>query len=144
MRSALLVVTTLLCSAGLAAQGGDAGLRTQLIALHTKWFQAFDNGNGSVMDQLEVENLVLAMPDGTFWTKTGLRAGKQAKVDPAPQRTLSEANVRQYGDAAVLTGVLTSKTPLESKREATTVVFVKRADKWLIASAQWSQPPIVR
>ena len=144
MRAALLVVAALLCSTGLPAQGGETPLGPSLIALHTKWFQAFDSGDGAAMDQLEMDNLMLVMPDGTVWAKKGPRAGKQPKVDPAPQRTLTEVTVRQFGTAAVLTGVLTTNTPLGTTREATTVVFFQKAEKWMIASVQWGQPPIVR
>ena len=137
MRAALLVVA-LLCSTGVFAQGGESQLRQELQALHARWFQAFDSGNGSAMDLIETENLMLVMSDGTFWPKRGPRAGKQPKVDPQPQRTLSEVVVRQFGEAAILTGMLTTKTNIETLRETTTVVFVQRAGKWLIASAQWT------
>ena len=137
MYSAILIVFSLLSTA-LMAQGTDGKLRSELEALHAKWFEAFDSGDGVTMDQMEMDNLALVMPVGFILSKTEPRAGKQAKLDPQPERTLSDVSVRRFGDTAVLTGILTSKTAKENEREATTVVFVRSSGKWKIASAQWT------
>jgi ketosteroid isomerase-like protein len=126
-----------LAVAGALAQT-SSGLSGELEALHAQWFKAFDAGDGAAMDQMEVDNLVLVMPTGMAWSKDGPRAGKQAKRDPSVQRTLSDVAVRQFGDSAVLTGTVTSKSATETDKVGTTVVFVRRAGKWLIASAQWT------
>src|SRR5712691_5540625 len=115
MRSAILIIVlTLLCSTPLMAQGTDSNLRSELEALHAKWFKAFDSGDGATMDQMEMDNLALVMPVGFIWSKTEPRAGKQAKLDPQTERTLSDVSVRRFGDTAVLTGILTSKTAKEN------------------------------
>jgi ketosteroid isomerase-like protein len=137
MYTAILIMFSLLSTA-LTAQGTDGKLRTELEALHAKWFTAFDNGDGATMDQMEMDNLVLVMPIGILFVKTEARAGMQAKLDPQTERTLSDVSVRQFGDAAVLTGILTSKTAKENEKEATTVVFVQSSGRWKIASAQWT------
>ena len=85
-----------------------------------------------------MDNLVLVMPVGFIWSKTEARAGTQPKLDPQIKRTLSDVSVRRFGDTAVLTGILTTKSGKENSRDATTVVFVKSSGKWKIASAQWS------
>jgi hypothetical protein len=46
--------------------------------------------------------------------------------------------VRQFGDSAILTGTVTSTLGQETDKAGTTVVFVRPAGKWLIASAQWT------
>lgn len=137
MRSAVVVFLSVLCSIPLVAQSADANLASDLEALHAKWFKAFDSGDGATMDQIEVDKLVLVMPTGFIWTKAKARAGEQPKRDPETQRTLSNISVRRFGDTAILTGVLTSKSSQESSQEATTVVFVDISGKWKIASAQW-------
>ena len=115
-----------------------AKLRVELEAIHGKWFRAFDTGDGATMDALELDTLVLVLPDGSLWAKPGPRAGKQPKRDEQSERTLGDVTVRQFGETAVLTGTLTSKTPKETDRAGTTVVFVRRGGKWLIASTQWT------
>jgi ketosteroid isomerase-like protein len=120
------------------AQGSEDKLRNELENLHAKWFTAFDSGDGVTMDQMEVSNLVLLMPDGTIWSKTTPRAGSQPKLDPRTERTLSDVSVRRFGNVAVLTGILKTKSAKEKSAEATTVVFVQGSGKWKIASAQWT------
>ena len=137
MHSAILILVTLLCSTPLMAQGTDANLRSELEALHAKWFKAFDSGDGTTMDQMEMDNLTLVMPIGTIWPKTTARAGKQRKHDPQT-RKLSDVSVRRFGDTAILTGIITTKSAKESSQDATTVVFVQSSGKWKIASAQWT------
>lgn len=138
MRSAILILVTLLCSTPLMAQDTDTNLRSELEALHAKWMKAFDNGDGATMDQMEVDNLMLVMPTGSIWPKTAAREGKQRKLDPQTERTLSDVSVRRFGNTAILTGILTTKSTKENSQDATTVVFVQSSGKWKIASAQWS------
>ncbi len=137
MYSAILILVTLLCSTPLMAQGTDANLRSELEALHAKWMKAFDGGDGATMDQMEMDNLTLVMAMGV-WTKTTARAGKQPKRDPQTERTLSDVSVRRFGDTAILTGVLHTKSAKENSQDGTTVVFVQSSGKWKIASAQWT------
>jgi hypothetical protein len=146
MRTLARAAITVLWGATLLAQAPvrDAGaalllddvsakLRNELQAIHDKWFQAFDAGDGAAMDAVEVDNLVLVMPDGSVWKKSGSRAGKQPKRDVVPQRSLNDVAVRQFGDTAILTGILTHKTARETNKSGTTVVFVRRGGTWLIA-----------
>lgn len=138
MRRLLIVLFALFCSTLLFAQSSAPDLQTELENLHAKWMKAYDNGDGVTMDQMEMDNLVLVMPTGEVWTKTKPRGTSEPKLDPTTQRTLSDVSVRRFGDAAILTGTLTSKSAAETSREGTTVVFVRKSGQWKIASAQWS------
>lgn len=138
MRTAIAILLSLLCSAAVVAQDADAKLQSELQALHAQWFKAFDGGDGATMDQMEMDKLMLVMPTGFIWTKTTPRAGGQPKAKSATERTLSDVSVRRFGNTAILTGILTSKSEGDNSREATTVVFVQSSSKWKIASAQWS------
>ena len=138
MRAAIVALLTFLCSTTVLAEGAQDKLRPELEVLHAEWYKAFDGGDGAAMDLMETDNLILVMPNGTLWPKETARGGKQPKRDPQTQRTLSDVSVRRFGDTAVLTGILTTKTAKESSKDATTVVFVQRSGKWLVASAQWT------
>jgi hypothetical protein len=63
-----------------------------------------------------------------LWT-----TGVQAKGDVVPEPSLNDVTVRQFGDTAILTGILTHKTARETNKSGTTVVFVRRGGTWLIA-----------
>ena len=150
MRRFVLTAITVLWGATVLAQqpvrDGDAlllddvsaKLRNELETIHGRWFQAFDSGDGAAMDVVEVDNLVMVMPDGSVWKKSGPRAGKQPKREVVPQRSLSDVTVRQFGDTAILTGILMNKTARETNKGGTTVVFVRRGGTWRIASVHWS------
>ena len=139
MRSAVLFVLCLLCSTFVIAQEPDAALRVELESLHAKWFKAFDGGDPATMDQMETDKLVLIMPTGMVWSKSKSRVSEGAwRPHEGVQRTLSAVSVRRFGDTAILTGMLHSKSAEENTDEATTVVFVHSGGKWKIASAQWT------
>jgi len=116
-------------------------LQADLERLHAQWFAAFDKGDGETMDRMEVPNLTLVSPDGrgTIWLKPGPRAGKLKATGVS--RTLTNVQVRQFGEVAVLTGVVTSKLGNESESAATTVVWTRQNGRWMMASAQWTDIP---
>jgi len=138
MRSAMVLLVILLCSAALMSQSTEANLQSELEGLHAKWFHAFDSGDGATMDQMEMDKLVLVMPTGLIWAKTTARSGEKSEGHPKTERTLSDVSVRRFGDTAILTGILATKAPDGNSKEGTTVVFVRNAGKWKVASAQWT------
>ena len=133
--AALSVAVTLSC----LAQSGSNVLAAELVRLHNQWVTAFDKGDGTTMDRMEMPNLVLVNADGkgTIWQKPGPRAGKQKPTGAS--RTLTDATVRQFGETAILTGIVTTRvTGSPDDKASTTVVWVRQSGKWLVASAQWS------
>ena len=133
--AALILAVTFSC----LAQTGSNDLTAELVSLHNQWFTAFDKGDGATMDHMELPNLVLVNADrkGTIWPKPGPRTGKQKPTGAS--RTLTNATVRQFGDTAILTGILTTKQGGSPEDKAsTTVVWVRQSGKWLVASAHWS------
>lgn len=138
MRRLTILLLTIFSSTLLFAQSAAPDLQTELENLHAKWMKAYDNGDGVTMDQIEMDNLVLVMPTGEVWAKTKPRGTSEPKLDPTTQRTLSDVSVRRFGDTAILTATLTAKSAAENSKAGTTVVFVRNAGQWKIASAQWS------
>ena len=137
MRTAILIALAFLWSMPALAQDTDSKLESELVALHTQWFKAYDTGDGPAMNQMEVKDLVLVMPIGVIYRKTMPR-GKHPAADPPVERSLSDISVRRYEGTAILTGTLTTKSSQENSKEATTVVFVMSDGKWKVAAAQWT------
>ena len=139
LKSLTLLVVTLIGSLAATAQTGNENLQSDLEALHAKWFKAYDAGDGATMDKMETDNLVLVMPNGMIWRKSGPREPWKGRT--GVQRTLGNVAVREFGEIAVLTGVITT-TGTEFKDDngqaATTVVFVRSGGAWKISSAQWT------
>ncbi len=134
----IIIVATVVTSTSCLAQNSSDNLQRELERLHNQWFNAFDKGDGATMDKLEIPNLILVNADGKggIWKKHGPRAGKQNPTGTST--TLSNAQARQFGDSAILTGVVTAKQGRTSVRSSTTEVWIRKNNQWLIASAQWS------
>ena len=139
MRSLVLVALTALLSIPGFGQAAASELQAELQNLHAKWMKAYDNGDGVTMDKMEMDNLILVMPTGEVWPKTKPRGTSEPKLDPTTQRALNDVSVRQFGDTAILTGTLTTKSKQENSKAGTTVVFVRSGGRWKIASTQWSE-----
>jgi len=122
-------------------QSPDQTLQSELVRLHTEWFAAFDNGDGATMDRLEAANFQAVFVDGRVFKKAKPRAGNQRPTD-FTSRTLSDVDVRRFGDTAILTGTVSAEPSMFSSpdRSGTTVVFVRESGSWRIASAQWAAP----
>jgi len=133
-----IIITTVVASTSCLAQNSSNNLQPELERLHNQWFNAFDKGDGAAMDKMEIPNLILINADGKggIWEKHGPRAGKQKPTGNSTR--LSNLQVRQFGNSAILTGVVTIKDGQESARSSTTVVWVRKNNQWLVASAQWS------
>src|SRR4030095_12711365 len=95
----LLLAALLLAGPTLAKDEIDA----ELEALHTKWFAAYDRGDGASMNELEASNLVLILPDGTLFKKSEAR--KAHTATGVTSRALSNLSIRRFGDTAIMTGI---------------------------------------
>lgn len=135
LRAFLLVLSGFIPLVALP-QTATPDISTTIERLHQQWFAAFDKGDGATMDRMEVPNLVLVFDNGTIWQKNGPRAGTQ-KPTGVTSRSLSKVQVRQFGDTAILTGLLTNKDRDSEEMVPATVVWLRRNQDWLIASAQW-------
>jgi hypothetical protein len=81
MRTAILLAFSILLSAPVIAQTPDTTLQSELEAMHAKWFQAFDGGDGATMGQMEKDNLILVMPEGSY--------GRRRKPEAATNRSVT-------------------------------------------------------
>jgi ketosteroid isomerase-like protein len=138
MRTVMTIVLLAFWVVSAGAQPADANLKSELEAIHAKWYQAFDRGDGATMNDLEVSNLALVAPVGVVWIKSSPRAAHEAIGAPGTRHVLSDVTVRRFGDTAILTGIHTTVTGKDTSRVATTVVFVRQSGRWRIASAQWT------
>jgi hypothetical protein len=142
----LVIVTVIALSVTVSLSFGQAkseesNIQVEIQRLTQDWYTAFSQGDGAAMDQMEVPNLVLINPGWTsgVWHKDGPRAGK---LKPMPAvYTVGPSEVRQFGNTAVLTGSFksTSKNGERSDELNETVVWIRVNDKWLVASAQWTE-----
>ena len=55
----ILVSAMFLASGSVQMRGEDAGLSSRLIALHDKWFKAFDNNDSDTLNSIATANITL-------------------------------------------------------------------------------------
>lgn len=120
------------------AQNVDDSLRKQLETVHAKWLAAFEGADIATMNEIEIRNIVLVLPDGFVAKNFGPRKRGTLPAHPEMKDTLSTVSMRRFGDTAVLVEMATSQSPKETLRSAETVIFVFESDQWKIASAQWT------
>jgi hypothetical protein len=138
MKSSVAIALLLLSSQAPTGQQTDEPLGTELHESYKAWFAALDKGDGAALDALEVNDFVFVTPSGSIWEKHHPRAGESLPVAKgARERTWTDGVLRRYGDTAILTGRITFRhSPDRTTSVGTTAVFVRRADKWLMASVQ--------
>jgi ketosteroid isomerase-like protein len=137
--TAVALSVTVSFSFGQATSEGS-NIQVEIQRLTQDWYTAFSKGDGAAMDQMEVPNLVLINPSGTgdIWHKDAPRAGKEKPK--AAVYTVGQSEVRQFGNTAVLTGSFTSTSKNSDRSDELneTVVWIRMNNKWLVASAQWT------
>jgi ketosteroid isomerase-like protein len=136
----MVTIALMLLSAQAATRQTDASLGTELHESYKAWFAALDRGDGAAMDALEVDDFILVGAAGMIVEKHRPRVSDPLPVPEPPERTWSDGVVRRYGDTAILTGriTLTHETPKRTSSMGTTAVFVREADRWRIASVQFT------
>ena len=131
-----IVVATVMTSTFCLAQNSSNDLQRELERLHNQWFNAFDKGDGATMDKMEMPNLILVNADGKggIWKKDGPRT-REAKTN-WPLKYLKQcasAAIRQFSHS-----YRRSNDQRRAGRSSATVVWIRRNNQWLVASAQWS------
>ena len=136
----IVTIALMLLSSQAPTRQTDASLGTELHESYKAWFAALDRGDGAAMDALEVDDFILVAAGGMIMEKHRPRVSDPLPVPEAPERTWSDGVIRRYGDTAILTGriTLTYETPKRTTSMGTTAVFVRQADKWRMASVQWT------
>jgi ketosteroid isomerase-like protein len=136
----IVTIALMLLSSEAPARQTDGSLGTELHETYKAWFAALDRGDGAAMDALEVDDFILVGAAGMIMEKHRPRVSKPLPVPEAPERTWSDGVIRRYGDTAILTGriTLTYEKPKRTTSVGTTAVFVRQADKWRMASVQWT------
>ena len=138
--NSIVTIALMLLSSQAPTRQTDESLGTELHETYKAWFAALDRGDGTAMDALEVDDFILVGAAGMIMEKHRTRVSNPLPVPEAPERTWSDGVIRRYGDTAILTGriTLTYETPKRTTSMGTTAVFVRQADKWRMASVQWT------
>jgi len=147
MNRGLLVFLTFLVvvlpRAELAAQS-KSDPSSRVLALETKWTDAYREGDISILNSLLADEFVITIEDGSTYGKVGYighSGNSSLHVDVAE---LSDLRVRFHGNVAVVTGAYHERGELQGKHyeyhDRLTDVWINNGGKWQVLASHYSVP----
>ena len=117
---------------------GPGAAEDQLATSSKAWSRAFYRADLEAMHDLELDSLLLVLPDGEVWIKPAGPPEDSLVVEPGLAHSKQIESVRRFGSTAVLIGRLSLTDGAEHESLVFTEVWVKRGGHWRIGSAQWT------
>src|ERR1700749_1176587 len=99
----ILLVLVLLYSTGQSAKAqtsGEAGARSNVLALEHAWDQALERGDVRALSAIFDDSLIYVDYDGAVLTKAGYLARVKANTTPIQQIVAEQMNVQLFGSTA--------------------------------------------
>jgi ketosteroid isomerase-like protein len=116
------------------AQTKTGTAEQELLELMQDWMNAEVKADMAFLDQFIAEDWVATDPAGVVWTKAQFLAGLKSGEGAVVSFVLDNMKARVYGDAAVVTGRMTSKQTFKgqdiSGQYQCTDTFIKKAGRW--------------
>ena len=138
-----IVLATVFLSCLLAsAQKGDAeySIKQEIESLEEERNRAVLSGDAAALDRMTADDYTFITLRGELRTKVEIVKGFQSGSFKYESRTISDLNVRVYGDAAVVTGRSTQKGMENGKNYSGdyrfTRVYVKQKGRWVTVALQ--------
>ncbi len=147
LKVSLVVISALALGAlGLAAaQNRKESAESKILALESKWNDAYKRGDVSTMESLLSPDFVITVEDGKTFSKSGYLVYNTASALHVEISEMTDLKVRMHGNVAVVTGAYhekgTSKGKPYESRDRFTDVWIKNADgAWQVIAAHYSIP----
>ncbi len=130
-----------------AKMSSGAGDVAQLKEIENKWMNAEMHGDAAYLDTILAPDFTYTGPGAAVMNRTELLDRVKSGKTKMEAGSVSDMNVRVYGNAAVVTGAYTQKgTEGEKAFDDSgrfTDTFIKKAGKWLAVATHSSlQPPV--
>jgi len=127
------------------AQNRKEPAESKILALESKWNDAYKRGDVSTMELLLSPNFVITVEDGNTFSESGYLAYNTASALHVEISEMTDLKVRMHGNVAVVTGAYhekgTSKGKPYESRDRLTDVWMKNADgAWQVIAAHYSIP----
>jgi len=127
------------------AQNRKESAESKILALESKWNDAYKRGDVSTMESLLSPDFVITVEDGTTFSESGYIAYNTASALHVEISEMTDLKVRMHGNVAVVTGAYHEKGTAKGKpydsRDRLTDVWMKDADgAWHVIAAHYSIP----
>lgn len=117
----------------------------EILRLMQDWMNAEVKADMAFLDRFIAEDWISTDPVGNVWTKSQFLAGLKSGEGAVLSFTLDNMKARVYGDAAVVTGRVTSKQTFKgqdiSGQYQCTDMLIKRAGRWQCVATHLSMIP---
>jgi len=140
-----VIVALTLAALDLGAAQIKADPSSKILALESKWNEAYKHGDIATMQSLLADDFVITVEDGSTFSKSGYIAHNADSALHVEISEMAEVKVRMHGNVAVVTGAYhekgTSKgKPYESRDRATDVWIRNANGGWQVIAAHYSIP----
>jgi ketosteroid isomerase-like protein len=147
IKVSLVVIAALALGAlGFAvAQSRGEPVASKILALESKWNEAYKRGDAAAMESLLATDFVITIEDGSTFSESGYIAYTAASALHVEISEMTDLKVRLHGNVAVVTGAYhekgTSKGRPYESRDRLTDVWMRNADgSWQVIAAHYSIP----
>jgi hypothetical protein len=118
-----------------------------ILQLAQTMMDAYKSKNVRVMKEILADDFIGSY-DEDAWDKKEILAAVESGEDQIESMTNEDVKIRHYnnGNTAIMTGKVTAKEIYKGKdisgSHRFTIVFIRKAGKWQVASEHWSSFPI--
>jgi ketosteroid isomerase-like protein len=142
LASALLSLT-LATSFAASQQKSDAA--SKILALESKWNEAYKQGNVATMNSLLADDFIITVEDGSTFSKAGYIAHSGDSDNKVLISEMSDLKVRVHGDTAIVTGAYhekgtTNGKPYEYHDRLTDVWMLMSDGRWQVIASHYAIP----
>ena len=127
-------VVGLVFGVAILAQTQTKSVEQELIKLVNDWMNAEVKADMAFIDRILAEDWEVTDPAGAVWTKAQFLAGRKSGEGVVISAVLDNMKARVYGDAAVVTGRMTTKQTFKGKdisgQYQCTDTFIRKAGRW--------------
>lgn len=114
--------------------GGDAGARSNILALEYAWDQAQERGDVKALSAIFDNSLTFVDYDGRILTKAGYLARVKADASNLEQIVTESMSVQVLGNTAIVVGTYRAKGVENGKPYLRRRRFI---DTWLLMGGHW-------
>ncbi len=146
VRLSLVVIAALaLAALDFGAAQSKAGTSSKILALESKWNEAYKHGDVATMESLLADDFVITVEDGSTFSKSGYIAHNADSALHVEISEMAQVKVRMHGNVAVVSGAYhekgTSKGRSYESHDRATDVWMRNANRgWQVIAAHYSIP----
>jgi ketosteroid isomerase-like protein len=143
--SPVVIAALMLAALDLGAAQSKADPSSKILALESKWNEAYKHGDIATMESLLADDFVITVEDGSTFSKSGYIAHNADSALHVEISEMAEVKVRMHGNVAVVTAAYhekgTSKGKSYESRDRATDVWMRNANGgWQVIAAHYSIP----